>query len=164
MIEPRTNSNRGPRIKGRIFCRLPVERSSRTTTSSPRASRASARCDPMNPAPPVMRVFMEVSSYASETCEFAAKCLDYVDMEVCEAPALDPSDGEAMIAAFLALPSAPPSRSHGLDDPDKAVQFRLLLEVARRGTCAGSHHRQTAERRHRLTHRLCHGLGTIRVG
>ena len=33
---------------------LPVERSSSTNTSSPRSRYASARCDPMNPAPPVM--------------------------------------------------------------------------------------------------------------
>src|SRR5215212_5294341 len=34
---------------------LPVERSSMMKTSSPRWRYASARCDPMNPAPPVMR-------------------------------------------------------------------------------------------------------------
>src|SRR5271165_6376107 len=33
---------------------LPVERSSSTDTSSPRSRYVSARCDPMNPAPPVM--------------------------------------------------------------------------------------------------------------
>ncbi len=33
----------------------PDERSSRTTTSSPRATSASATCEPMNPAPPVTR-------------------------------------------------------------------------------------------------------------
>src|SRR5687768_16330939 len=31
----------------------PVERSSRTRTSSPRATSASTRCEPMKPAPPV---------------------------------------------------------------------------------------------------------------
>src|ERR671937_397246 len=35
------------------FSRLPLERSSRTSTSSPRARSASTTCDPMNPAPPV---------------------------------------------------------------------------------------------------------------
>src|SRR5919201_5633616 len=35
------------------FSRLPVTSESRTWTSSPRASSASATCDPMNPAPPV---------------------------------------------------------------------------------------------------------------
>ena len=35
------------------FSRLPFDRSSRTCTSSPRAARASATCEPMNPAPPV---------------------------------------------------------------------------------------------------------------
>src|SRR5208337_422601 len=38
----------------RILSMLPVERSSSTNTSSPRSRYASARCDPMNPAPPVM--------------------------------------------------------------------------------------------------------------
>src|SRR5438034_5390925 len=41
-----------------MFSKLPVERSSMTTTSSPRSSIASERCDPMNPAPPVMRTRM----------------------------------------------------------------------------------------------------------
>src|SRR5439155_11747826 len=35
------------------FSRFPDERSSRTCTSSPRATSASATCEPMNPAPPV---------------------------------------------------------------------------------------------------------------
>ena len=34
---------------------VPVERSSSTRTSSPRARRASTRCEPMKPAPPVTR-------------------------------------------------------------------------------------------------------------
>src|SRR5918994_265033 len=38
---------------GFTFSRLPLERSSRTTTSSPRATRASTTCEPMKPAPPV---------------------------------------------------------------------------------------------------------------
>src|SRR6266540_3131723 len=33
----------------------PVDRSSMMVTRSPRAISASARCDPMNPAPPVIR-------------------------------------------------------------------------------------------------------------
>src|SRR5437870_873250 len=37
------------------FSRRPVERSSSTTTSCPAPTRCSTRCDPMNPAPPVMR-------------------------------------------------------------------------------------------------------------
>src|SRR5215208_3352332 len=37
----------------------PVERSSSTTTSSPRPTSASTRLDPMNPAPPVTKAFME---------------------------------------------------------------------------------------------------------
>ena len=36
----------------------PVDRSSSTKTSSPRASSASARCEPMKPAPPVMKTRM----------------------------------------------------------------------------------------------------------
>ena len=40
------------------FSRLPVERSSTTVTSSPRASRASTRLEPMNPAPPVTNVLI----------------------------------------------------------------------------------------------------------
>ena len=35
------------------FVRSPVERSSTTSTSSPRARNASATCEPMKPAPPV---------------------------------------------------------------------------------------------------------------
>src|SRR6267142_1050012 len=35
--------------------REPVDRSSMMVTRSPRAISASARCDPMNPAPPVIR-------------------------------------------------------------------------------------------------------------
>src|SRR2546426_301770 len=37
------------------FSRRPVERSSSTTTSCPAPTRCSTRCDPMNPAPPVIR-------------------------------------------------------------------------------------------------------------
>src|SRR5580704_5006639 len=37
-----------------MFSMLPVERSSTTSTVQPRSSRASARCDPMKPAPPVI--------------------------------------------------------------------------------------------------------------
>src|SRR6266567_1402880 len=38
-----------------MFSTLPVERLSSRTTRSPRSSRRSARCDPMKPAPPVIR-------------------------------------------------------------------------------------------------------------
>src|SRR2546426_6782644 len=37
-----------------MFGSDPVDRSSRAKTSHPSASRSSARCEPMNPAPPVM--------------------------------------------------------------------------------------------------------------
>src|SRR4051794_14561946 len=40
------------------FERRPVERSSSTSTASPRASRASTRLEPMKPAPPVTRAFI----------------------------------------------------------------------------------------------------------
>src|SRR3954453_11799711 len=40
------------------FSRLPVEMSSITATSSPRATSASTRFEPMKPAPPVTRVFI----------------------------------------------------------------------------------------------------------
>src|SRR5436190_24164769 len=38
-----------------MFGSEPVERSSSAKTSQPSSSRSSARCDPMKPAPPVMR-------------------------------------------------------------------------------------------------------------
>jgi len=38
-----------------MFFFEPVERLSRIMTLSPRAMRASARCEPMKPAPPVMK-------------------------------------------------------------------------------------------------------------
>ncbi|MOA34271.1 hypothetical protein D3C78_1556370 [compost metagenome] len=38
------------------FSRLPVDRLSSTRTLKPCASKASARCEPMKPAPPVMRI------------------------------------------------------------------------------------------------------------
>jgi hypothetical protein len=43
-----------PRIAAR-FAALPVLKSSSTRTRTPRATSASQRCDPMNPAPPVTR-------------------------------------------------------------------------------------------------------------
>ncbi len=47
------------------FSRRPVERSSTTVTSSPRASRASTRFEPMKPAPPVTKHLIRRRSYAS---------------------------------------------------------------------------------------------------
>ena len=49
------------RARWSTFSRDPVERSSRTTTSAPAASRASTRCDPMKPAPPVTSAFTPTS-------------------------------------------------------------------------------------------------------
>src|SRR5450756_2709705 len=40
----------------RRFSCFPVLKSSRTRTSYPAVSRASTRCEPMNPAPPVTRI------------------------------------------------------------------------------------------------------------
>src|SRR4030095_9573945 len=45
-----------------MFSSRPVDRSSRTATSSPRSRRASARCDPMKPAPPVIRARIKMIS------------------------------------------------------------------------------------------------------
>ena len=42
------------------FGRFPVERSSTTVTSNPRARKRSATCEPMNPAPPVTRTLGNV--------------------------------------------------------------------------------------------------------
>src|ERR1700690_4287759 len=42
------------------FSRLPEEKLSNTETSSPRATRARASADPMNPAPPVMTIFFDM--------------------------------------------------------------------------------------------------------
>ena len=39
-----------------MFCRREVKKLSTHRTSSPRASSRSHRCDPMNPAPPVIRI------------------------------------------------------------------------------------------------------------
>src|SRR5215208_2032561 len=46
------------------FSSFPLEKSSSTRTSSPRAAKASARCEPMNPAPPVTTDFTEESLWA----------------------------------------------------------------------------------------------------
>ena len=43
----------------------PVDRSSMTSTSWPRSSSASARCDPTNPAPPVSRAFIVILAVVS---------------------------------------------------------------------------------------------------
>src|SRR5947208_2521260 len=45
----------GRSLRWRMFSIDPVERSSRACTRWPRAISSSARCDPMNPAPPVIR-------------------------------------------------------------------------------------------------------------
>src|SRR5579871_3647832 len=48
-------STRSKRAAGLTLASRPPDRSSTTTTSSPRAQSASVVCDPMNPAPPVTR-------------------------------------------------------------------------------------------------------------
>src|SRR5437016_13427826 len=50
-----------------MFSMLPVERSSMTYTSSPRAMYASDRCEPMNPAPPVISTFTVVFQLPSRS-------------------------------------------------------------------------------------------------
>jgi hypothetical protein len=54
-IVPRASSNRGSPSRCATLRSEPVERSSIASMSSPRPIRCSARWDPMNPAPPVMR-------------------------------------------------------------------------------------------------------------
>ena len=54
-------SKPGSFLRWRTLSIEPVDRSSRMCTRSPCASNASARCDPMNPAPPVMRYRMAKS-------------------------------------------------------------------------------------------------------
>ena len=54
--------SRGWPFRCAMLSMLPVDRSSRTMTSSPRAEQASARCEPMNPAPPVMRTPSRVTA------------------------------------------------------------------------------------------------------
>jgi hypothetical protein len=46
---------RGLALSSATLSTAPVERSSRTRTSCPSARSLSERCDPMKPAPPVMR-------------------------------------------------------------------------------------------------------------
>ena len=53
-----------------MFSSEPVDRLSRIVTLSPRAMRASARLEPMNPAPPVMKARMGLSLSFS----FFVKC------------------------------------------------------------------------------------------
>src|SRR5438874_2791322 len=60
----------------------PVERLSSTATSWPSASSRSARCEPMNPAPPVIRTFMaarEAISAPRDGRAYAAQVLDSED-------------------------------------------------------------------------------------
>ena len=57
-IEPSTNRKPGPPETAARFSRRPVLRLSRPTTSWPAASRASTRCEPMNPAAPVTKTFI----------------------------------------------------------------------------------------------------------
>src|SRR5512135_974383 len=51
----RMNSNSGLSRRWAMFCRREVKKLSTQSTSSPRDSSRSHRCDPMNPAPPVTR-------------------------------------------------------------------------------------------------------------
>src|SRR5262245_53010084 len=67
VTDPITISKRGWDWTAWRFSVRPVERSSRTTTSWPAVSRASVRCDPMNPAPPVTSVRTRVQRSDSDT-------------------------------------------------------------------------------------------------
>src|SRR5579875_2258380 len=49
-------SNRGLSLTPRKLSRLPVEKSSMTTTVLPSFNSRSTRCEPMKPAPPVTRI------------------------------------------------------------------------------------------------------------
>src|ERR1700674_3778342 len=55
----RKHSKLGRDLRCSIFFTEPVDRSSRTETRSPRSTKRSARCEPINPAPPVIRMFMK---------------------------------------------------------------------------------------------------------
>src|SRR5678816_2777494 len=62
--------NSGCRLTVPRFSRLPVERSSMTTTDLPSCKRRSTRCEPMKPAPPVTmtgRLFSGVEFIGRET-------------------------------------------------------------------------------------------------
>src|SRR5215469_9830060 len=48
-----------------MFSMAPVDRSSRQYTSSPRCKCLSARCEPMKPAPPVIKTFISFSLFSS---------------------------------------------------------------------------------------------------
>src|SRR5690242_17749294 len=54
-------SSKGEDLRWRMFSTLPVERLSRRTTRSPRSRSRSARCEPIKPAPPVIRKRKEPS-------------------------------------------------------------------------------------------------------
>ena len=61
-----------------MFSIEPVERLSRMSTSCPCSSSASARCDPMNPAPPVMKALTIVflsAEVANRRGDFSDECL-----------------------------------------------------------------------------------------
>ena len=51
------------------FSRRPVEKLSKTTTSSPRLSKACTRLEPMNPAPPVTRIRAMMSPMKNQNRE-----------------------------------------------------------------------------------------------
>src|SRR4029079_4512562 len=58
------------------FASCPVETSSRTKTSQPLASKSSERCEPMNPAPPVISALPPTAQAYSAVFEAAERLLD----------------------------------------------------------------------------------------
>ena len=60
VTESTVHENPGHAARWAMFSSRPVDRSSSTATSWPGWRRASARCDPMNPAPPVIKTRMKM--------------------------------------------------------------------------------------------------------
>ncbi len=60
MISPSTNLKLLFLSKDSMFCFLPVEKLSRHITSTLRAKSSSQRLLPINPAPPVTKIFLQL--------------------------------------------------------------------------------------------------------
>src|SRR5215218_10354706 len=101
------------------FTRRPVEMSSSTVTSSPRASSASTRLEPMNPAPPVTSARTPLVRVIPEP-EYAALAL--------EAEVADRGGAESEPAARLRRELDPAGADHAQEVP-----MREQRDVAARG-------------------------------